>query len=452
MFRFRGELNATSLGFLSVYIFGNRPGRKGMIPRYQAISRIPRRTFSSYTHNLVQKSLVDKIRAAPGSRNDLTLKQSVSFYWEWLTTPTKKLLRKYEDALVETIKLPIGVQLTRTKVAGLHQFHLSSADAKAVETPTLLVHGYGASSIFYHRNFNALSTHIKNVYALDTPDIGLSDRKPLQVRRVKQKVKIVKPKDDTQKTKFTISQNKDKNLEQVHKVQGYYVDAIDEWRKAHGFEKFNLVSHSFGSLMSFSYALKYPQHVNKLVLCSPAGVERSIFSLNNTLTEGSISEDPSKPNYYRPSFIPRFISLVGFNLTRMLGPFGIQAISKYLSMRYSRGSTFDEQVKLLVKYTIALFHQRSNSMKNLQVVLNNQILAHDPMLDHSKELQVSTAVMYGAYDWMNSQAGYQLCREIQEADKVKELRFSVIQNAGHNVFLDNHEEFDKQVIDFLKEN
>lgn len=39
-------------------------------------------------------------------------------------------------------------------------------------------------------------------------------------------------------------------------------------------EKFHLVAHSFGGFVSTVYSIKYPQHVDKLILMSPAGYSR----------------------------------------------------------------------------------------------------------------------------------------------------------------------------------
>lgn len=55
--------------------------------------------------------------------------------------------------------------------------------------------------------------------------------------------------------------------------------------------------------------------------------------------------------------------------------------------------------------------------------------------------------MYGQYDWMNSQAGYAAFEELEGV----EAKYKIIPQAGHNVFLDNSDVFDSEVIHFLSD-
>lgn len=389
------------------------------------------------------KTLVEKVRTQPKTRNDMTLKQASKMFWEWLTNPSQTMLRRYEDAILKDLKLPEEASLVRSTTAGLHELKFTNPSAR-IETPTLLLHGHGATGMFFHRDFPELTRHFKELYAVDHPDCGLSDIQSLKVSRTKASVTLKKL--EGQNRAFTIKQNVQKNRESVHTVEQFYLNSFEKWRQANNLDKVNIVAHSFGAFLSFKYCLQYPHRVNKLVLCSPAGVERSIFSLNNTKTSGIISQDPGSPFYYRYAYLPWPITTFGFTLAKAFGPLGVQILSKYLSLRYSRGSSDDAQVNLLLKYTIHLWYQRNQSFRNLLVVLNNQILSLDPILDHIKKLKVPTYIMYGQYDWMNSQGGYEAFRECEAPAK-----FKIIQNAGHNVFLDNAADFDKEVVDFLSE-
>jgi pimeloyl-ACP methyl ester carboxylesterase len=50
------------------------------------------------------------------------------------------------------------------------------------------------------------------------------------------------------------------------------VDAINQWREAHGLRQVVLAGHSFGGYLASAYALKYPEHVRHLVLVDPWGL------------------------------------------------------------------------------------------------------------------------------------------------------------------------------------
>ncbi|CAG8471833.1 12113_t:CDS:2 [Ambispora leptoticha] len=65
------------------------------------------------------------------------------------------------------------------------------------------------------------------------------------------------------------------------KAQEWWVESLEAWRMAMGIEKFTLVGHSMGGFISASYALKYRQHLDKLVLISPIGLQG--FTVPNNL-------------------------------------------------------------------------------------------------------------------------------------------------------------------------
>ena len=48
----------------------------------------------------------------------------------------------------------------------------------------------------------------------------------------------------------------------------YDVEDLEALRKALGFSRFDLLGHSYGGIVAFRYALKYPRNVRRLALCS----------------------------------------------------------------------------------------------------------------------------------------------------------------------------------------
>lgn len=77
----------------------------------------------------------------------------------------------------------------------------------------------------------------------------------------------------------------------------YFIDYFEKWRLAlpkhfkplRGKEltEFSFVGHSFGGYLSCHYALRYPQHVKKLILLSPVGLTDI-----DTLTEPREKRNP----------------------------------------------------------------------------------------------------------------------------------------------------------------
>lgn len=62
----------------------------------------------------------------------------------------------------------------------------------------------------------------------------------------------------------------------MHEVEenqvDFFVDSLEEWRKAVGVERMHLLGHSWGGYLSTHYAAKHPERVASLILLSPWGV------------------------------------------------------------------------------------------------------------------------------------------------------------------------------------
>lgn len=131
----------------------------------------------------------------------------------------------------------------------------SPAPSRTSEAPptTVILHGYGAGLGFFSLNLEALSQWSSRrglpVYMLDWLGMGRSSRPAFKVT-----------------AKLTDTR------ERVTQAESFFLDSLEEWREKMNINKMTLVGHSLGAYLVTAYALKYPQHVSRLVLLSPAGV------------------------------------------------------------------------------------------------------------------------------------------------------------------------------------
>ncbi|CCD27012.1 alpha/beta hydrolase family protein NDAI_0J01200 [Naumovozyma dairenensis CBS 421] len=339
----------------------------------------------------------------------------------------------------------------------LNQWSFHNENTSQITTPTLLLHGYATSSIAFFRTFGPLSKQIRDLYAIDFPANGLSKAPPLNVNHLKKHTPYkVKFKDDN--TKFQISHTVDVQLqkETIEHYENYYLDAVRKWQLTNKIEKFNLVGHSFGGYFAYKYALRYPDSVDKLCLVSPLGVERNIYSVNNNFEDKKVYnlelEDPTSKYYGRTFQIPKCLFEGQFDILRKFGPLGPRFTWNYINSSYRRVPSMEFK-----EYIFELLYGNRKTSPILTEVFSNivsrNLLARDPILDSIDELKASNVMlMYGQEDWMNSQAGYLMVKELNEIrENPNAASYVEVPNAGHNLFLDNPDFFCSSLTRFLKE-
>ncbi|KAH3674425.1 hypothetical protein WICMUC_003262 [Wickerhamomyces mucosus] len=349
----------------------------------------------------------------------------------------------------------------------IHEFNIKNitpTDNK--EQHVVLIHGYGAALGFFYKNFDGLTQRPGvNLHALDLLGYGLSSR----------------PK---------LPHFKKVSKEDTLKVEDFFIESVEEWRKARNIDKFLLVGHSLGGYLSSLYALKYPEHVDQLVLVSPVGVERSIYDLsssansNSTRSNEELVEGPDIeqevgahhhdtdspvhqtkksssvhvpdangyvariPNY--PKYLVYFWenNFSPFSFIRLLGPIGPTMTSRWSFRRFGHLENYSEIMKLHV-YSYNTFVAKGSGEYALTRILAPGALARLPLLSRLPQgLKVNSLWLYGDVDWMSKEAGSTIVGQINSHGKVK-AEYQVLKNAGHHVYLDNPEDFKDSIFKFF---
>ena len=115
--------------------------------------------------------------------DELSLKRSGwKQWWNSLNYDAKGSLKHLQQNLMDQLQFDSGISVENSMLLGeINQWRISNPTAKAVGVPTLMIHGYAASSMTFFRNFEQLSLSLKDVYAVDLPGNGLSKELPLSV-------------------------------------------------------------------------------------------------------------------------------------------------------------------------------------------------------------------------------------------------------------------------------
>lgn len=329
------------------------------------------------------------------------------------------------------------------------------------EKNLVVLHGYGAGLGLFYQNFDAWSL-IKGskTYALDLLGFGRSSRPKFNI-----KTKDVSKKDD--QGQFLA----------VKETEDWFVESLEKWRKARSLEKFTLMGHSMGGYIAAVYAMRYPQHVEGLILVSPAGIERgykpslehkSLFNNSKKIMEHDTVEleepviqdhhendDDHKDLYDEKSATKREMShylqylwnshVSPFVFLKRASIFGPMLMSQWSYRRF--GDLPEEQRHAMHQYAYKIFTAPASGEYAITRLLAPGAVARMPILNRLDEIKCPSMWIYGENDWMNISAGKEACKRLERYGY--STSHHVLSKAGHHVYLDNPNEFDNLIHEFL---
>jgi len=341
------------------------------------------------------------------------------------------------------------------KNRALNEFSVERLE-EDTEQNLVMLHGYGAGLGFFYKNFEGLSRVPGwKVYALDLLGMGRSSRPPFRI------------------------QAKDRQAS-ITEAENWFIDALEEWRIERKIDRFTLLGHSLGGYMAVAYALKYPGHLNKLVLASPVGIPEDPYAVNaempdpndtgdtvngsdSNLSDSSRTPDNNNflnardkaekatkkadkaPAQRKP--YPKWLTyawdanISPFSLVRWAGPLGPRFVSGWTTRRFSHLGHEESQV--LHTYAYSLFKQRGSGEYALAYILAPGAFARSPLIrriagvgrqmiardgsttssiastERKRENGYPVVLMYGENDWMDIAGGYAAEQKmLEEKEKV----------------------------------
>lgn len=371
----------------------------------------------------------------------------------------------------------------------LNEYSVERVGEPAEETLVML-HGYGAGLGLFYQNFEPL-TRVPGwrLYALDMLGMGNSSRPAFRIKAKDTKEKIAE-------------------------AESFFVDALEEWRKIRNIEKFTLLGHSLGGYLAVSYALKYPGHLNKLILASPVGIPEDPNAVKDELPEPGTSTLANEFTQSQESIvqqdsgadktvaankqaakpprraIPGWVawlwdtnSVSPFSLIRMGGPLGPRLVSGWTSRRFNHLPP--AEAAALHVYAYNLFRQKGSGEFALTYILAPGAYARNPLINRidqvgrgeiaaaagagerqqKRETGFPVVLMYGDSDWMDVAGGFASEEKIkaraekalvegteeERRDENGSAKVIVVRKAGHHLYLDNPDEFNDYLVKELQE-
>ncbi|TYZ61411.1 hypothetical protein PybrP1_002961 [[Pythium] brassicae (nom. inval.)] len=299
------------------------------------------------------------------------------------------------------------------KIAGLGTVHVPyCGDSTQLPARNLvLVHGYMAGNAFWAANLQALAKFF-NVYAVEWRGIGRSVRPAFQ--------------------RMTDRESDE-----------FFVESLEEWRRELQLNRFILCAHSMGAIYSTYYSEKYSQHIEHMILVSPAGVNSSGVT------------DAELGGVWK--FIARH-ALTPMSAVRFAGPLGLKLVQWIMRRRVAwtppsniiRSGDMDfEHITQYCYHNWAL--EKSGEIA-LHTHLHPGASARQRPLSElltPAAIKVPLTIMYGGgSDWMNADHGEAVVRSLE---KTHYAAFRLVPLAGHQVFMDNPADFNRMVIEAVHE-
>ena len=283
------------------------------------------------------------------------------------------------------------------KDRALNEFSVERVGEEA-DQHLVMLHGYGAGLGFFYKNFEPLSRlRGWQLHALDMLGMGRSTRPPFKIKAKERE-------------------------EAIREAEAWFVDALEEWRIKRKIDRFTLLGHSLGGYMAVAYALKYPGHLNKLILASPVGIPEDPYAMSADVSEPSEStlaneftqdqrditasdaapgtapktsdggfitgrntEAQAAPASQPPRRnLPKWFAYLWdanispFSIVRWTGPFGPRIVSGWTSRRFSHLPA--EEAKALHDYSYSIFSLRGSGEYALAYILAPGAFARSPLI------------------------------------------------------------------------
>jgi proline iminopeptidase len=205
-----------------------------------------------------------------------------------------------------------------------------------------------------------------------------------------------------------------------------FAEDIESIRKAFKLDKVNLLGHSWGGLIAMTYAIKYNEHLNKLILSNSIAPNVSEWQM-----EGQVVGQRATEN----DFLERQAIMTSGALQSQ-DP--TEAIEKLLRISFRPQMADTTRLNELNLYVPKDYLQRSGLFGLLAPDLTDFDLYHE-----INKITCPTLVLYGNRE----PSVYLHATRMAEAFPSGQLK--VIDGAGHFPFIEKPDEFNKTVLEFL---
>ncbi|XP_008550144.1 (Lyso)-N-acylphosphatidylethanolamine lipase isoform X1 [Microplitis demolitor] len=339
--------------------------------------------------------------------NELIEANPRSWIWNWFSWSgnSTAMLRAAEKKILSHLKSAYrGLYVDIGACVGTSdKIWTISLNEKSPKTPIVLLHGLGAGVALWCLNLDSLSQE-RPVYAIDLLGFGRSSRPNFS--------------NDAQKSEAQL------------------IRSVEEWRREMELDKFVLLGHSMGGFLAASYAIQYPNRVQHLILADPWGF-------------------PEKPADANTRYnIPLWVKAIAFMVqplnplwaVRVAGPFGqwlIETTRPDIVKKYV--PVLKDDANIIFQYLHQCNTQTPSGESAFHAMMEGFGWAKNPMINRIDQIddEVPITMIYGSRSWVDNSAG----ETIKQKRANSYVNIQVISGAGHHVYADKSEIFNKHVLE-----
>lgn len=204
-----------------------------------------------------------------------------------------------------------------------------------------------------------------------------------------------------------------------------FIEDIESLRLTLNLQKVHLLGHSWGGLLAMKYAIRYPSHINKLMLINSMAPSTELWQKEEAKLAESLSREDSLQRQ----------EIIESELFTSNPP---QAIKQLLELSFKKQFYEPEKAHLLDLYVPEDYMKRSRLFGLLMPDLSSYNLT-----DELKKVSIPTLIVYGSSEPASKISGPALHRLIPNS------RYVLIEHSGHFPFIEQPVEFRRIITDFL---
>ena len=206
-----------------------------------------------------------------------------------------------------------------------------------------------------------------------------------------------------------------------------FVEDIEQIRQKMGFEKINILGHSWGGLVAMKYAIAHNDKIDRLILSNSMAPSATDWQTENIEASKQINPDDRR----------RLDNIVSTGLIRSANP--TPYIKEMMLLSFKSQMANAENISKLNLYIPDDFQQRSGVFGLL-----GPDLGEFDLYAQLERITTPTLVLFG-----ETEAAVNLHAQ-KMTDSFSEAELIVIPDSGHFPFIENPTEFDRVVKHFLK--